>query len=158
MTFQYEYEKFIDTYSTVEQKDISFMIWLIENPKSPFHLHGSASLKDHDAIHVLLECGQSNDEEAFVIGFTMGTDDRIKPWEVKIFKFISRFLYPKKNRFTKAQIEIFDIGFKYGNSRNTNRIGEVDWTKYNLDVPLKEIQLGFGIMDNELSYLKRDIK
>ena len=88
----------------------------------------------------------------------MVTDDRIKPWEVKIFKFISRFLYPKKNRFTKAQIEIFDIGFKYGSSRNTNRIGEVDWTKYNLDVPLKEIQLGFGIMDNELSYLKRDIK
>ena len=54
MTFQYEYEKFINTYSTVEPNDISFMIWLIENPKSPFHLHGSASLKDHDAIHLSL--------------------------------------------------------------------------------------------------------
>lgn len=159
MTFQYEYEKFINTYSTVEPNDISFMIWLIENPKSPFHLHGSASLKDHDAIHVLLQCGQSNDEEAFVIGFTMGTDDRIKPWEVKLFKFISRFLYPKKNRFTKQQIEIFDHGFTYGSSRNNiSRIGEVDWTKRNLEVPLKEIQLDFGIMDNELDYFKRDIK
>ena len=103
--------------------------------------------------------GQTNDEEAFVIGFTMGTDDRIRPWEVELFKFISHFLYPRKNRFTKEQIQIFDDGFTYGSSRNNvTRIGEVDWTKRNLDVPLKEIQLAFGIMDNELDYFKRAIE
>ena len=154
MTFRDVYEEFINRYETVEPTEISFIIWFVENPMSPFCLHGSAALRDHDAIHVLLECDQSNNSEAFVIGFTMGNDDRTKTWEVKLFKFISRFLYPKKNKFTKKQINIFERGFTYGLTRGCKRIGEHKWTKEEWDSSLREIQEKFGIHDNELSFYK----
>jgi len=155
MTFRQAFERFMQGYKTVEPEAIPFMIWLMENPMSPFCLHGSASLRDHDAVHVLLECDQSNDSEAFVIGFTMGTDDRIKSWEVTLFKFISRYLYPEENKFTKEQIQIFQRGFYYGKTRKgVKRIGEWPWHKEDWDIPLKDMQLKFGVMKNELKYFK----
>ena len=78
-TFREKYHKFCDVSTTVNQGDIPFIIWLFENPKSWFHLNGACDLKKHDMIHVLLECDQSNADEAFVIGFTMGNDKNIKP-------------------------------------------------------------------------------
>ena len=77
----------------------------------------------------------------------MGNDDRIKLWEVKLFKFISRWLYPKTERFTKNQLKIFDSGFKYGQSKLNlyKRISEFDWDKMNKNTPLGEVRKSFGI-------------
>ena len=74
MTFKEALSIFSKTNTTKNKEDISWLVWLIENPKSPFHLHGAVTLRDHDHIHVLLGRGQANDDEAFVIGFTMGND------------------------------------------------------------------------------------
>ena len=147
MTFKEALNIFLKTNTAKKQKDISWLVWLIENPKSPFHLHGAATLHDHDHIHVLLRRGQANDDEAFVIGFTMGNDDRTKSWESKLFKFISRWLYPKGERFTKKQIKIFDSGFKYGQSKLNlyKRIGEFDWDKMDKNTPLDEVKKSFGV-------------
>jgi len=147
MTFKEALNIFSKTNTAKKQKDISWLVWLIENPKSPFHLHGAATLHDHDHIHVLLRRGQANDDEAFVIGFTMGNDDRTKSWESKLFKFISRWLYPKGERFTKKQLKIFDSGFKYGQSKLNlyKRIGEFDWDKMDKNTPLDEVKKSFGV-------------
>ena len=147
MTFKEALNIFLMTNIAKKQKDISWLVWLIENPKSPFHLHGAATLHDHDHIHVLLRRGQANDDEAFVIGFTMGNDDRTKSWESKLFKFISRWLYPKGERFTKKQLKIFDSGFKYGQSKLNlyKRIGEFDWEKMYKTTPLDEVKKSFEI-------------
>ena len=147
MTFKEALSIFSKTNTTKKKEDISWLVWLIENPKSPFHLHGAVTLHDHDHIHVLLGRGQANDDEAFVIGFTMGDDDRIKSWEVKLFKFISRWFYPKAERFTKNQIIIFDSGFKYGQSKLNlyQRIGEMDWDKIDKNISLNELRINFGI-------------
>ena len=147
MTFKGALNIFLKTNTAKKQKDVSWLVWLIENPKSPFHLHGAATLHDHDHIHVLLRRGQANDDEAFVIGFTMGNDDRTKSWESKLFKFISRWLYPKGERFTKKQIKIFDSGFKYGRSKLNlyKRIGEFDWDKMDKNTPLDEVKKSFGV-------------
>ncbi len=147
MTFKEALNIFLMANTAKKQKDISWLVWLIENPKSPFHLHGAATLHDHDHIHVLLRRGQANDDEAFVIGFTMGNDDRTKSWESKLFKFISRWLYPKAERFTKKQLKIFDSGFKYGRSKLNlyQRIGEMDWTKIDKGITLRELRAGFGL-------------
>ena len=77
MTFKEALNIFLMTNTAKKQKDISWLVWLIENPKSPFHLHGAATLHDHDHIHVLLRCGQAN-------------DDRTRSWEAKLYKFIFR--------------------------------------------------------------------
>ena len=147
MTFKEALNIFLMTNIAKKQKDISWLVWLIENPKSPFHLHGAATLHDHDHIHVLLRREQANDDEAFVIGFTMGNDDRTKSWESKLFKFISRWLYPKPERFTKKQLKIFDSGFKYGQSKLNlyKRISEFDWDKMDKNTPLGEVRKSFGI-------------
>ena len=147
MTFKEALNIFSKTNTAKKQKDISWLVWLIENPKSPFHLHGATTLHDHDHIHVLLRRGQANDDEAFVIGFTMGNDDRTKSWEEKLFKFISRWLYPKSERFTKKQLKTFDSGFKYGRSKLNlyQRIGEMDWTKIDKGITLRELRTGFGL-------------
>ena len=147
MTFKESLNIFLMTNTAKKQKDISWLVWLIENPKSPFHLHGAATLHDHDHIHVLLGRGQANDDEAFVIGFTMGNDDRTKSWESKLFKFISRWLYPKGERFTKKQLKIFDSGFRYGQSKLNlyKRIGEFDWDKMDKNTPLDEVKKSFGV-------------
>ena len=147
MTFKEALNIFLMTNIAKKQKDISWLVWLIENPKSPFHLHGAATLHDHDHIHVLLRRGQANDDEAFVIGFTMGNDDRTKSWESKLFKFISRWLYPKGERFTKKQLKIFDSGFKYGQSKLNlyKRIGEFDWDKMDKNIPLDDVKKSFGV-------------
>ena len=135
MTFKEALNIFLMTNTAKKQKDISWLVWLIENPKSPFHLHGAATLHDHDHIHVLLRRGQANDDEAFVIGFTMGNDDRTKSWESKLFKFISRWLYPKTERFTKKQLKL----------NLYKRISEFDWDKMDKNTPLGEVRKSFGI-------------
>ena len=147
MTFKEALSIFSRINTTKKKKDISWLVWLIENPKSPFHLHGASTLHDHDHVHVLLRRGQANDDEAFVIGFTMGNDDRTKSWESKLFKFISRWLYPKGERFTKKQLKIFDSGFKYGQSKLNlyKRIGEFDWDKMDKNTPLDEVKKSFGV-------------
>ena len=147
MTFKEAFNIFSKTNTTKKQKNISWLVWLIENPKSPFHLHGASTLHDHDHVHVLLRRGQANDDEAFVIGFTMGNDDRTKSWEAKLFKFISRWLYPKAEQFTKNQLKIFDSGFKYGQSKLNlyQRIGEMDWDKIDKNISLNELRINFGI-------------
>jgi len=71
MTFKEALNIFSKTNTTKKQKNISWLVWLIENPKSPFHLHGASTQHDHDHVHVLLRRGQANDDEAFVIGFNL---------------------------------------------------------------------------------------
>lgn len=76
--------------------DIPLIIRLLENPTSPIALPGKISLHNHDCLHIVLGIGVDPKDEAFIIGFTMGNDDRIKAWHVQLFKFLSRFIYPPK--------------------------------------------------------------
>ena len=87
----------------------------------------------------------------------MGNDNRIKPWEVKFFKFVSRYLYPKKNRFTKTELEVFDRGFTYGKSRWYKRIGEYNWEDKEWNASLKTVQDNFYIYANELEFYRYDM-
>ena len=147
MILQEALDKFLEKETTKNKSEVPWLIWLMENPKSPIHLHGASALNDHDYVHIILDKGQANDDEAFVIGFTMGNDDRTKSWEVKLYKFISRWLYPKAEQFNKNQLKIFDSGFKYGQSKLNlyKRIGEFDWDKMDKNTPLDEVKKSFGV-------------
>ena len=147
MILQEALDKFLAKETTKNKGEVPWLIWLMENPKSPIHLHGASALNDHDYVHVILDKGQANDDEAFVIGFTMGNDDRTKEWEVKLFKFVSSKLYPKKERFTKEQLKIFDRGFEYGQSKLHlyQRIGEFDWNTMDKNTPLNEVKRKFDV-------------
>jgi hypothetical protein len=111
-----------------EESDIPWIIWLLENPDSPFALGGSISLRKHDYMHILLERGFSPEDEAFVIGVTMGNDSRTNLLHYLIFKFASRFLYPGVYRFTKEQLKIFDRGVKLGTSMPAKNLNRLDFS------------------------------
>jgi hypothetical protein len=96
------------------QSDVPWQIWLMENPDSPIALPGKISLYNHHCLHVLLGRGLSNDDEAFVIGFTIGNDWETRWYHVTIFKLILLYFYPIKYRFSWDQLKSFDLGCKLG--------------------------------------------
>ncbi len=148
---------FSSTDRTKEQKDISRIVWLFENPKSPLALHGAASLYTHDHIHLLLDRCIDKDDEAFVIGFCMGNDEKTTRLDVWLFKFISRFFYPEDYRFDAPHLKIFEMGFNFGRTRKFKNITSVDFSKLDPHMDLSRVRKIFDIDENELEKLDKEI-
>ncbi|MEM9968039.1 MAG: hypothetical protein AAF755_08070 [Pseudomonadota bacterium] len=91
-----------------------------ENPESPDALPGAISLARHDCIHVLLGRGLHVQDEAFVIGATMGAASDITGEIVDFFVKVSTTEYPKHWRFEEAHIASYrlGVGFSMDNLRN----------------------------------------
>ena len=84
-----------------------------ENPESPDALPGAIDLARHDCIHVLLGRGLHVQDEAFVIGATMGAASDITGEIVDFFIKVSTTEYPKHWRFEEAHIPSFRLGVGY---------------------------------------------
>jgi hypothetical protein len=95
-------------------EQIPWQVRALENPSSPIAFPGAISLQRHDAIHALLGRGLSSQDEAFVIGYTMGAARKIRSWQFAIFRFVATRLYPKPYRFQSSDLIAFDIGFAQG--------------------------------------------
>lgn len=102
------------TLPTYEFSSYPWIVLVLENPKSPVALKGKCTLLRHDLIHVLLGRGLFVQDEAFVIGYTMGTSKRIGGFEKEFFKFCAHHLYPPKYRFKKNDLAVYDLGFAAG--------------------------------------------
>ncbi len=104
----------LDTLPAALAQEIPWQVRLLENPASPLALPGAISLARHDALHVLLGRGLTNQDEAFVIGFTMGASKRVRPWQYRLFCFAVCRLYPKPYRFSQQDLLAFELGFAEG--------------------------------------------
>ncbi len=104
--------------------DIPLIIRLIENPKfgwlNDWFFPGAAKLKVHDTIHILLGRGMLPKDEAFVIGYTMGSTKEMTEWRIKLFCWLNQKFYPKAYRFTDEEVEVFRTGVRYGWHCETN--------------------------------------
>jgi hypothetical protein len=104
-----------DTLPGNDPDQIDQMVRLIENPASPYALPGAIGLQHHDCIHILLGRGLLNQDEAFVIGFTMGTaKDAIDAEQVQLFRLAAKHLYKPPYRMTDDDLVAYDLGFAYG--------------------------------------------
>ena len=139
-------------FSIDKPKDIPWLIRLLENPGSPVALPGKISLLGHDCLHLLLDRKVDSSDEAFVIGFTMGNDRNTKPWHIKIFKFFSRYLYPRPYQLSHKDFYSFDLGFKYGRQLKP-KIKDTDFVRYH-DFSLEILRGVFGIQPDYLLQLK----
>lgn len=110
--------------------DISWYVKIIENPKSPFSLPGAICLESHDCIHALLGRGLLNQDEAFVIGYTMGNATSLKNWHVALYKYYASNIFPKIYRFGERELIAFDLGIVYGKTRRTKNIHQVNFDLY----------------------------
>jgi len=95
----------------IQQQDVPFLVQLIENPRYdlPFIdiFHGATDLATHDQIHILLGRGLLAKDEAFVIGFTMGSTDRVSQTEESLYGFFAKYLYPRAYRFSDEDMRVF---------------------------------------------------
>lgn len=104
-------------------EDISLVVKLLENPKSPLALTGAVSLERHDCIHIILGRGLLGQDEAFVIGFTMGTaGSELHALEKFVFKKVARYLYPTNYRMTKKNLQAYELGVKAGKACGADKI------------------------------------
>jgi hypothetical protein len=123
---------------------IPWLVRLFENPASPLPFPAKIDLYAHDCLHVLFSRGMSLEDEAFVVGFTLGNDDRTQSWHVALFKFVSSHLYPAPYRFRKEDWPAFDWGVRCGRAapiRNMNRLN----FQYYQGQPVSLLRRWFGL-------------
>ena len=119
--------------------DIPWLMWLLENPDSPCCLPGSIGLYNHDCMHLILNQGFTSDNEAFVVGFSMGNDLRTNWLHLAIIKIVSVWIYPQKYRWEPDNVKAFDRGIALGQKtklKNLNLAMPIEWN----DQTLREIR------------------
>jgi hypothetical protein len=122
------------------QEDIPLIIQLVENPKFDIPgidlFNGAVDLQTHDCIHIMLGRGMLPKDEAFVIGFTMGSTNRVTQTEEWLFALASKFLYPGPYKFTDEDIAVFKDAVRLGYISDCKPLSEVDYGQF-MDFPLK---------------------
>jgi hypothetical protein len=124
--------------------DIPFLMWLLENPDSKFALPGNIGLYNHDCMHLILQQGFTSDNEAYVVGFSMGNDTRTNWIHTTIIKIVSVFVYPKKYRWQRSNVAAFERGLAVGKMtemKNLNQEMPEDWNRKTV----REIRAELGL-------------
>lgn len=136
----------------VESIQVPFLVWLIENPKSFISFPGWTDIDIHDYMHIILGKDLSPNGEAFVIGFCMGNNRKTRNYHVFLFKFISRYFYPKHYKFNLKNLIEFDKGFSYGQNIKYKNINESQF-KNCRNYSLSWVRYMFGIKKDDLRSL-----
>lgn len=106
--------------------DIPFMVRLAENPR--FNLfNGAVDLRTHDYIHLILGRGLCAKDEAFVIGFTMGSTSRLSATEESLFTLVAQHLYPGIYRFTEEDVKVFRDGVRLAFVSEPEPLNRIDY-------------------------------
>ena len=99
----------------LQESDVPLIIKLVENPKYDIGLFaGNVSLYNHDCIHLLRGRGLEVKDEAFVIGYTMGSTKKMLRWRKSLFAFCSKNLYPEGYKFREEERFVFNMGVMAG--------------------------------------------
>lgn len=144
------------------QDEVPLIVRLTENPKFHFgglgFFKGRVTLEQHDYIHILLGRGLTLMDEAFVLGFTMGSTDRVSTEEQALFGFINKFFYPKPYCFKEGGFKVFKDAVALAYVSDCLPLDEVDF-KPLLDLPLCEVREAVGLeVDLLQSYYRIEAK
>ena len=123
---------------------IPWVVRLFENPQGWLRLHGAVNLHDHDMIHVLLGRGLLGQDEAFVIGFTMGSTKAVSRLERMFFKFVVSQVYPHPYRISWRTLAAYDLGLEAGRELGVKDLHRL-LREEMLDRPLGETRRRLGI-------------
>ncbi|OUS28481.1 hypothetical protein A9Q99_13280 [Gammaproteobacteria bacterium 45_16_T64] len=130
------------------EEEIPLLIKLVENPKFSIPgitlFHGAVELKQHDCIHVLLGRGLLPKDEAFVIGFTMGSTNQVSTAEESMFCKITKHLYPRIYKFNDEEISIFKDAVRLGTISDCKPLDCFDFESWQ-HKPLADIRIAAGI-------------
>ena len=141
----------INNINNDEQSAIPWIVWLLENPDSIFPLPGKINLYNHDCLHILLERDISLFDEAFVVGFTMGSDLRTNRFHLAVFKILSSLFYPQEYKFNQLHFKLFALAFDYGRSLKIKNLNQFNFKAYE-NKTVSELRKYLGI---DLSEVKQ---
>lgn len=131
-----------------DQEDVPLIVQLIENPKFHFPLvdlfSGAVGIQQHDCIHVVLGRGLLPKDEAFIIGFTMGSTNRVSATEEKLYSLASKYLYPGPYKFNDDEVQIFKDAVRLGYVSDCQPLDQIDFSQY-LDYTIKDLRKALGV-------------
>ncbi len=133
----------LDSLPGLEQTDVPDIVKLFENPESPVALKGAVKLDRHDAIHILIGRGLVDQDEAFVLGFTLGTRKNVPDSHRDTMRKALE-LYPEPFKITGRDLLAFDLGISAGRLSPVKRIYAIELESM-LDMTLGEIREQVGI-------------
>jgi hypothetical protein len=137
----------------LDQREIPFIVQLVEHPKYDMpgidFFPGAVDLRTHDLIHIVLGRGLLLKDEAFVIGFTMGSTDRVGATEEKLYEFFSRYVFPGGYRFGDEEVRVFKDAVRLGYVSDCRSLAGVDYDAM-LDWALGRIRGELGIEEDLL--------
>jgi hypothetical protein len=113
----------LDALPGAEPEMIPYVVRLFENPESPVAFRGAVTLERHDILHVLLGRGLLDQDEAFVLGYTMGTVKNLTGVERWLFKQVLK-TYPEPYRIHGVDLGVFDMGIEAGKKCGTNSLAD----------------------------------
>ncbi len=128
---------------------IPWIVRTFENPRGWLRLHGAVDLANHDRIHVLLGRGLLDQDEAFVIGFTMGSTKSVSRLERTFFKYVVSHLYPDPYRIPPRVLAAYDLGLEAGRTMGARNV-HLALRDDMLDQPLGEVRRELGIDSERL--------
>lgn len=130
------------------QEAIPLIVRLVENPAFDLPgveiFSGAATLDTHDCIHALLGRGLLPKDEAFVLGFTMGSTNRVGAIEERLYGLFARYLYPKAYRFSDEDFQVYKDAVRLGYVSDCRSLAEVDYAAL-MDLTLDEGRAALGI-------------
>ena len=133
----------------LDQGDVPLIIKLTENPKYDVGLFaGYVDLFTHDCIHILLGRGVLLKDEAFVIGYTMGSTKKMSRWRRNLFYFCAKYLYPEGYNFTEEERFVFLTGFMAGDQCPTD-LSAVNFNEFknkSIDNIRKELDINTDLL------------
>lgn len=130
---------------------IPLIVRLIENPKYDIPyitiFDGAVNLSEHDIIHLLLGRGMLSKDEAFVIGFTMGSSNAMSTMQKKVYSFIAKYFYPKYYKFDDEDADVFKKAAHLGYVSDCTPLNKVNYEEL-MDLTLKEARQKVGLNPN----------
>lgn len=123
-------------------------IRLVENPEFDLggfgFFKGRVTLEQHDCIHIALGRGLLPIDEAFVIGFTMGSTDRVSTFEAKLFTWIAGKIYPKGYQFDARMAQVTKDAVALAYVSDVADLAKVDFAAM-ADMTLGEVRTAIGV-------------
>ena len=137
----------------MKQRDVPLIVQLVENPRYDLPgieiFSGATHLHEHDYLHILLGRGLLPKDEAFVLGFTMGSSNRVGEFEERLFTLFARYLYPKGYRFDDEDVAVYKDAVRLGYVSDCRPLAEVNCATM-LDWPISRIRQTIGVEDDLL--------
>ncbi len=144
-----------DVYRTLpgqKPEGIPLIVRFYENPESRFAFPGAISLERHDVLHIVLGRGLLNQDEAVVIGLTMGAASTITDRHAMEYqRIVSSPIYPETFRMKKQDLIAYRLAYDYARAnRRLHRDLHLIPFENMMDRTIADLREEFGVNVRDL--------